>query len=71
MRAVSARVSIPAIPGTPWLFSQSSRWRVARQFAGSVMSCFTTSPRAAGVVASMSSGLAPTLPMWGKVKVMI
>ena len=27
--------------------------------------------RAAGVVVSMSSGLAPTLPIWGKVKVMI
>ena len=27
--------------------------------------------RAAGVAVSMSSGLAPTLPMWGKVKAMI
>jgi hypothetical protein len=39
--------------------------------AGSVTSCFTTSPSAAGDAASMSSGLAPTLPMCGKVKVMI
>ena len=50
------------MPGTSWLLSQSSRWRVARQFAGSVTSCFTTKPSAAGDAASMSSGLAPTLP---------
>ena len=42
-----------------------------RQLDGSVMSWFTTRPEAAIVVASRSVGLVPTLPMCGKVKVMI
>ena len=45
--------------------------RIDRQFDGSVMSCFTTRPRAAMVAASMSWVLVPTLPIWGKVKVII
>jgi hypothetical protein len=59
------------MPGRLWLFSQSSRGLVARQFAGSVMSPRSTTPRATGVMVSMSSRLVPTLPMWGKVNVMI
>jgi hypothetical protein len=35
------------------------------------MSVAITQPRAAGVTVSMSSSLAPTLPMCGKVKLMI
>src|SRR5229473_5085855 len=35
------------------------------------MSARSTRPRAAGVVVSISSRLAPTLPIWGNVKVMI
>ncbi len=71
MRSVSARVSTPARPGTSRAFNQASSVAVERQFDGSVMSCFTTSPRAATLVASPSSALVPTLPMCGKVKVMI
>ena len=36
-----------------------------------VIGARNTRPRATGVRDSMSSGLAPTLPTWGKVKVMI
>ena len=55
IRIVSARVSIPASPGSPCARSQAgSGWR-ARQFEGSVTSWRTISPRAAGVAASMSS----------------
>ncbi len=61
----------PAIPGTPCARSHASSPCVARQLAGSVTSCLTTSPRAAMPAASMSSGFAPTLPICGKVKVMI
>ena len=61
----------PASPATPRARSQASRCCVARQLAGSVTSCFTTRPRAAIEVASMSSALVPTLPICGKVKVMI
>jgi hypothetical protein len=67
---VSARVSIPATPVTPWPRSQASRCWWLRQLLGSVTSCFTISPRAAIVAASMSSPLVPTLPICGKVKVM-
>jgi hypothetical protein len=35
------------------------------------MSARSTNPRTQGVVDSTSSGLVPTLPMCGKVKVMI
>ncbi len=71
MRSVSARVSTPAMPGRSCARSQPSSDWVARQLEGSVTSCFTTRPRAAGLIASISCGLAPTLPMCGKVKVMI
>jgi hypothetical protein len=64
-------VSIPAIPGRPKRRSQSSSERVARKFDDSVGSARSTQPRAAGVVVSTSSSLAPTLPICGKVKVMI
>ena len=70
MRMVSARVSTPAMPGTPWPRSQASSGCVLRQLLGSVTSCFTIRPSAAMVVASRSSGLMPALPIWGKVKVM-
>ena len=71
MRTVSARVSTPATPAIPRARSQASRCCADRQLDGSVMSCFTTRPRAAIVAASMSSALVPTLPICGKVKVMI
>ena len=66
-----ARVSTSQIPGRLWLFSQSFSGFTERQLAGSVMSPRSTTPRAAGVMVSMSSRLVPTLPMCGKVKVMI
>ena len=57
MRTVSARVSTPASPATPCARSHASSPCAARQLAGSVTSCFTTRPRAAIVVASMSSAI--------------
>ena len=73
--AVSARVSMPAMPTMPRAFSHWSKAGVARKFAGSVMSVFSTQPRTpeahAAFTVSMSSSLAPTLPIWGKVKVTI
>ena len=75
MSAVSARVSRPQSPMMPRARSHWSRWRVARKFDGWVMSVRRMTPRAPGVAAmltvSMSSSLVPTLPMCGKVKVMI
>jgi len=71
MRRVSRRVSTPAIPTMPCCRSQSSRCRAARQFDGSLMRQRSTSPRTTGVAVSISSSLVPTLPMCGKVKVMI
>ena len=71
MRRVMARVSTSQIPGRLWLFNQSSSGFTERQFAGSVMSPRRTTPRAAGVIVSISSTFVPTLPMCGKVKVMI
>ncbi len=73
--AVSARVSTPVIPTMPFAFSHASRWRVARQFEGSVMSACSTTPRAeieaAAFTVSVSSSFTPTLPTCGKVKVRI
>jgi hypothetical protein len=43
----------------------------ARKLLGAVTSSRTIIASACGRSASTSSGLAPTLPMWGKVKVMI
>jgi hypothetical protein len=71
MRRVMARLSTPARPIRLCDFSQASKCWALRQFDGSVMSSRSTTPRTAGVVVSMSSGLVPTLPMCGKVKVMI
>jgi hypothetical protein len=71
MRRVMRRVSTPVSAGKSWRFSHSSRCCAARKFEGSVMSARSTQPSAAGVVVSMSSGLVPTLPICGKVKLMI
>ena len=71
MRRVSALVSTPAMPTRPWDLSHLSKCWVARQLEGSVMGARKIRPRAAGVVVSISSALVPTLPIWGKVKVMI
>ena len=71
MRRVSRRVSTPVTATSPKDLSQASRWPPERQLAGSVMAARSTQPRTAGVAVSMSSALVPTLPMWGKVKVMI
>ena len=75
MSTVSARVSTPVRPTMPRLLSQASRWRVARQLDGSVTGAPSTTPRtpedAAALTLSMSSSFVPTLPIWGKVKVMI
>ena len=71
IRSVNARVSTPAIPATPWPRSQASNPWVDRQFAGSEISCFSTSPLAAMLPASKSSRLVPTLPICGNVKVII
>ena len=48
IRAVSARVSMPAMPMMLRRFSQASRWPSARQFDGSVMSARRTQPAHAG-----------------------
>ena len=75
MSAVSARVSTPVSPTMPRAFSQASRWRVARQFDGSVIAAASTTPRTpedeAALTLSMSSSFVPTLPICGNVKVMI
>jgi hypothetical protein len=71
MRRVSRRVSTPASPVRSRDFSHVSKCCSARQFEGSVMSARNARPRAAGVMVSISSPLAPTLPICGKVKVMI
>jgi hypothetical protein len=71
MRRVSARLSTPVMAGRSCAFSQPSRFEAARKFDGSVMSARMTAPQAAGVMVSISSILVPTLPIWGKVKVMI
>jgi hypothetical protein len=59
------------MPTRLWLLSHWSSGCAARQLEGSVISADSTQPRAAGVVVSMSCGLVPTLPICGKVKVMI
>ena len=75
MRAVSARVSMPVMPTMPRAFSQVSRCFSERQLEGSVIEALSTMPRAPAAFAmstvSTSSSLMPTLPMCGKVKVMI
>ena len=73
--AVSARVSTPVMAMMPRAFSHASKSCVARQFEGGVIGARSTQPRtpeaAARFAVSMSSALVPTLPIWGKVKVMI
>ncbi len=71
IRRVSWRVSMPEIPISPCDASQPVNGAIARQLDGSVTSARRITPRANGVGDSMSSAFAPTLPMWGKVKVMI
>ena len=68
---VSALVSTPEMPATPCARSQACSDWAERQLDGWLMSCFTTRPLAAMLVASISAWLVPTLPIWGKVKVMI
>ncbi len=58
---VSRRVSTPEIPISPCDSSQASSGVVARQLAGPVTLLWTTSPRAAGVVVSISSGFVPDI----------
>jgi hypothetical protein len=69
MRRVRRRVSTPAMPIRFCDFSHTSKPCAARQLDGPVTSARMTQPRAAGVRVSTSSGLAPTLPICGKVKV--
>ena len=71
MARVSRRVSMPPMPIRPRRASQVERSPAARQLDGSVGSHFTTMPAAKGSAVSSSSGVTPTLPMWGKVKVTI
>ena len=52
-------------------FIQSSSRSTLRKLDGAVTSSRTIMPSACGRSASTSSGFAPTLPMCGKVKVMI
>ena len=75
MSVVSARVSTPVTPMIPRAFIQLSSRAVARKFDGPAMSARMMAPIAADAEAalttSMSSSLTPTIPIWGKVKVMI
>ena len=71
IRRVRRRVSSPATPMRPFDLSQLLSGWVERQLEGSVISAARIRPRAGGVIVSRSSLLAPTLPIWGKVKVMI
>ena len=64
---VSARVSMPLIPTTPWATSSSSRLPVARQFAGRRAGSRTTKPATHIRRLSSSSPLTPVLPMCGAV----
>jgi hypothetical protein len=61
---VSARVSIPSIPGTLLSSSQCGSPSCARQLAVSGESSRIASPAHATRLASRSSGLTPTLPIW-------
>ena len=71
IRRVKARVSMPDRPMRACRFIQPSSRSTARNEDGAVTSSRTIMPSACGWSASTSSGLAPTLPIWGKVKVMI
>ena len=66
---------MPLMPMMPRRRSHSSKCRVARWLDGPVTGASTTSPTALlaeeAMTDSTSSSLAPTLPMWGKVKVTI
>ena len=56
---VRRRVSIPAIPGTPWVRSSPSRSSSARQLLRRLARSRTTTPRQNGRRLSLSSGLTP------------
>ena len=71
LRRVSARVSTPDRPILRCPFIQSSKVRSARKLECAVTSSRTMQPTAPSTFDSTSSGLAPTLPMCGKVKVTI
>ena len=75
MSVVSARVSTPVTPMTRRALSQPSSLALARKFDGPAISARMMAPTAAdaaaGLTTSMSSSLTPTMPMCGKVKVMI
>ena len=75
MSVVSARVSTPVTPMIPRALSQPSSLALARKFDGPEMSARMIAPiaaeAAAGLTTSMSSSLTPTIPICGKVKVMI
>jgi hypothetical protein len=64
---VSARVSTPLMPTTPWRTSSSSRLPVARQLAGRRAGSRTTKPATHILRLSSSSPLTPVLPMCGAV----
>ena len=60
---------MPPIPMRPFCESQWVSSSLERQLEGSVGSHFTTIPAATGVPVSSSSGVTPTLPTLGQVKV--
>ena len=68
---VSARVSMPLIPTTPWATSASSRLPVARQLDGLLAGSRTTNPATHIRELSSSSPFTPVLPMCGAVMVTI
>ena len=68
-RRVSARVSTPEMPMRPVSAIHVGKSRFARKLLGLVTASRTMAPSAWAAPASTSSALAPTLPMWGKVKV--
>ena len=64
---VSARVSMPLMPTTPWFTSSSSRLPVARQLDGRRAGSRTTNPATQILRLSSSSPFTPVLPMCGAV----
>ena len=68
---MTARVSMPVMPATPWPASSSCSEPEARQLETTGDSSRTTKPAHQGRDDSKSIGLTPTLPISGAVMVTI
>ena len=64
-------MSIPEIPGMPFLINHSLKLISDRQLDSFVGFCLTTMPAIDLVYPSSSNLLEPMLPIWGKVNVII